>query len=212
MSDVIAALRDDFADASVRDRLLESPRWGNDDDRADRWALAWMQLRDGVRQEIEQEPGCRRHTSSHVVRSLHHIGGCRLGASPDGRPAHAPLCDSIGPPGGVSPEGPTALLNSVLKLNPAIHWPGGYNLNLTLSQRTALDPDLQANLIAMTDAFFADGGQELQISCLDAETLRDAKEHPKRYLNLLVRIAGFNALFVKLSPVEQDELIARAGS
>lgn len=46
--------------------------------------------------------------------------------------------------------------------------------------------------------------------CLDAETLRDAKAHPEKYPDLLVRIAGFNALFAKLSPTEQDDLIARA--
>lgn len=46
--------------------------------------------------------------------------------------------------------------------------------------------------------------------CLDAAMLRDAKAHPEKSPDLLVRIAGFNALFAKLSPAEQDELIARA--
>ncbi|HET6455618.1 MAG TPA: glycine radical domain-containing protein, partial [Armatimonadota bacterium] len=99
-----------------------------------------------------------------------------------------------------------ALLNSVLKLRPAEYWQGGYNLNLTLSPNTVSDK----NLLALVDAFFADGGQELQIGCLDADTLRDAKANPEKYPDLLVRIAGFNALFAKLSPAEQDELIARA--
>jgi len=210
LGELIAALRNNFADPCVRSGLLDAPKWGNDDDRADKWALAWMEMRDQVRLEVEEELGDRRHLSSHVVRSLHHIDGRQLGASPDGRLAGSPLCDSIGAPGGISPEGPTALLNSVIKLDPAIHWPGGYNLNLTIAKGTASDESSRRNLIAMMDAFFADGGQELQINCLDASMLRDAKDHPERYADLLVRIAGFNALFARLSAEEQEELIARA--
>ncbi len=42
--------------------------------------------------------------------------------------------------------------------------------------------------------------------------LRDARKNPEKYRDLLVRIAGFNALFVNLSPQQQEELIARAES
>jgi len=54
------------------------------------------------------------------------------------------------------------------------------------------------------------GGQELQLAVLDAEALREARAHPDRRPDLIVRVAGFNARFGELSTVEQDELIARA--
>lgn len=199
-------------EARIRQLLLNAPKWGNDDDRADKWALAWTQMRNELLREVEAELGDRRHVSQHVVRSLHHIDGAKLGATPDGRKAGAPLADSIGAQAGTALQGPTALLNSVIKLRPSEFWQGGYNLNLTISALSASDPHLNPNLLAMAEAFFAEGGQELQIGCLDADTLRDAKEHPEKYPGLLVRIAGFNALFTKLSPTEQDELIARAGN
>ena len=95
------------------------------------------------------------------------------------------------------------------KLQPARYWPGGYNLNLTLllvwGNEAMLDP-----LRSLVDVFFAQGGQELQINCLNADTLRDAQTHPERYPDLLVRVAGFNARFIDLFPAQQNELIQRA--
>lgn len=204
------ALLTNYEDPVVRARILAAPKWGSDDERADKWAVELLEIMQQVIEEIEHEIGSERHVSCHVVRSLHHVEGKQIEATPDGRPAFAPLADSIGPPGGMSAAGPTALLRSVMKLRPAEYWAGGYNLNLTLGKGGTLDPAPRANLIAMLDAFFAHGGQELQIGVLDADQLRDAREHPDRYGNLLVRIAGFNALFVHLSPEEQAELIERA--
>jgi formate C-acetyltransferase len=70
-------------------------------------------------------------------------------------------------------------------------------------------PELCGKIKAMTDAFFAEGGQELQFNCLDSATLREAKERPETHPDLMVRVAGFNALFARLSEAEQDELIRR---
>jgi len=65
-------------------------------------------------------------------------------------------------------------------------------------------------LRSLCEAFFPAGGEELQISVLDAEQLRAAKAHPKHFRDLVVRIAGLNARFVELSELEQDEMIRRA--
>jgi pyruvate-formate lyase len=194
----------------IRQILLNAPKWGNDDDRADKWTEVWSEMRERTLREVEDEIGDKRHVVQHVIRSLHHIDGAKLGATPDGRLAGTPTADSIGPTVGTALEGPTALLNSVMKLRPSRYWQGGYNLNLTVSPALAADPHLRDNLLAMVEVFFAHGGQELQIGCLDADMLRDAKAHPEKYPHLLVRIAGFNALFAKLSSAEQNELIARA--
>ena len=65
-------------------------------------------------------------------------------------------------------------------------------------------------LLGLVEGFFGNGGQELQISCFDAATLRAAREHPHRHRDLVVRIAGFNARFIDLAAAEQQELIDRA--
>ncbi len=62
----------------------------------------------------------------------------------------------------------------------------------------------------MGEKVFTEGGQELQVNCIDAETLREAQDHPERYQDLLVRIAGYNAIFARLPVAVQEELIKRA--
>jgi len=150
--------------------------------------------------------GTGEHLACHVVRSLHHVDGRRIPASPDGRRAGEPVCDSIGAVCGTALAGPTALLNSVLTLNAPEDYPGGTNLNLTLTPETARP----AALRALVEAFFADGGQELQVNVLSVQALRDAQVRPEAYRDLVVRVSGLNALFVKLARREQEEIIRRA--
>ncbi|MBN1671676.1 MAG: hypothetical protein JXR37_11610 [Kiritimatiellae bacterium] len=211
MAELTAALKADFEGYEpLRVRLSNAPKWGNDDERADTWAAKWCAARGELLARAGERSGLGPILSSHVTRTLHHKHGAGLGASPDGRHAGAPLADSIGAQRGTAFGGPTALLNSVSKLDPPRFWPGGYNLNLALS-RTALPGDREAALVQnLVEAFFANGGQELQINCLDARMLRAAKRDPHAHRDLVVRVAGFNALFVRLSDTLQDELIARA--
>ena len=206
LGELIAALEGDFAEEATRDRLLAAPKWGNDDDRVDRWGLELLRLRERVLDAIDAEFGDPPHLVCHVVRSLHYLDGRRIGASPDGRHARAPVADSIGAPVGTARGGPTAVLGSVLKIDAARYYRGGYNLNLTLPGPSTT-PELVRGLV---DGFFGDGGQELQLNCFDADALRQAQRHPELYGDLVVRLAGFSTRFVDLSRVEQDELIARA--
>jgi formate C-acetyltransferase len=191
-------------------QILRAPKWGNDDERADRWAQAWLELRDRVRLRLEGEPGTPKMMFELVVRSLHHLEGQALGATPDGRLAGAPLADSVGAQMGTARSGVSALLNSVCKLQPRTFWGGGYNLNLTLPLAEWQDAPAQAVLSSMVDVFFSSGGQELQVNILNVEILRNAQVRPERYPDLMVRIAGFNARFIDLSPLEQEEMIHRA--
>ncbi len=202
---LIDALRDDLADPAAADRLAAAPKWGNDDDRADRWALTLTAMRDRALDRLAAA-GLPRPVVCHVVRSLHHVDGRRLAASPDGRRAGEPVGDSLGGVCGTMKEGPTATLASVLKLDARRQFAGGTNLNLTLHAGQA-DPVI---LSALIEGFFDGGGQELQVAVLHADTLHAARACPQRFADLVVRIAGLNARFIELSAAEQDELIRRA--
>ena len=203
---LVAAMRSDFADGAVRQLLRAAPKWGNDDDRADRWARELVALRERVLGEVDRRFGGRPHVACHVVRSLHHLDGRRIAASPDGRRAGTPVADSIGAETGTARAGPTGVLKSVLKLDAPRHYRGGYNLNLTLPRGTTAAPAV----LSLIEGFCGAGGQELQINCVEAAALRDAQQHPEGYADLVVRVAGFSARFVDLPHVEQEELIARA--
>ena len=54
------------------------------------------------------------------------------------------------------------------------------------------------------------GGKHIQFNVVSRETLLDAQEHPERHRNLMVRVAGYSALWVELDRTIQDEIIARA--
>jgi formate C-acetyltransferase len=208
LAEAVAAMRVDFAGprpSAIRDRLRSGPKWGTDDPAADRWGLALVAMRERILDELDRELGDRGHAVCHVVRSLHRLDGQRIPASPDGRHAGEPVADSIGACVGTAHQGPTAVLATVLKLDPARTHKGGYNLNLTLPTGTTVD-----HVMALIEGFFGAGGQELQINRLDPARLRAAQQDPAAHGDLVVRIAGFNARFVDLSPEEQGELIARA--
>lgn len=48
-----------------------------------------------------------------------------------------------------------------------------------------------------------------QFNIVDSATLKDAKEHPEDHVDLMVRVAGYCALFSTLMPEAQDAIIAR---
>ncbi len=57
--------------------------------------------------------------------------------------------------------------------------------------------------------FIGLGGHQLQLNAVNADTLRDAQEHPEKYPLLIVRVWGWSAYFVELDKAYQDHVIAR---
>lgn len=68
-------------------------------------------------------------------------------------------------------------------------------------------PELLANLLK---TYFDLGGEQLQVNMVSADTLRKAMQSPDAYRDLVVRVAGFTAYFVTLTPELQAELASRA--
>ena len=122
--------------------------------------------------------------------------GEHIGATPDGRCAGAPLCDSLAPIFGKDIYGPTAMLNSVtsLDLKGALGVPV-VNFNVT---KNFSDDILKALILG----YMKQGGIQLQITYASKEELLDAYEHPERHGNLIVRVGGYSEYFNRLS----DEL------
>ena len=71
-------------------------------------------------------------------------------------------------------------------------------------------PESRAKLATLTETFMKAGGQHIQYNLVDAEELREAKVHPDDHKSLIVRIGGFSAYFVQLSPEIQDDVIDRS--
>ena len=65
------------------------------------------------------------------------------------------------------------------------------------------------NLVALLDGYVNKGGHHLNVNVFTKETLLDAQAHPENYKNLVVRVAGYSALFTTLSKSLQDDIIKR---
>ena len=134
--------------------------------------------------------------------------GAQTGATPDGRLAFTPVADGVSPSAGKDLNGPTAAANSVARLDHYIASNGTlFNMKFhpsALKGRSGLEAF--CNLVR---GYFDQKGSHVQFNVVSRETLRDAQAHPEKYKNLVVRVAGYSALFTTLSRSLQDDIINR---
>ncbi len=209
-NDLMNALQKDFEDNEIlRQRLLNNaPKYGNDDDAVDDLARQWARF---FCDEVAKYPtprGGTFHPGFYTV-SAHVPLGKNVGATPDGRFAHAPLADGgMSPTAGRDIKGPTAVLRSVGKVDQTLVSNGAL-LNLKFlpsffEQDNALDW-----FTAFLRAFVELGVCHMQFNVISGDTLRAAQAHPEEYRGLVVRVAGYSAYFVELAREVQDEIIRR---
>ena len=134
--------------------------------------------------------------------------GAQTGATPDGRLAGTPVADGVSPSAGKDVNGPTAAANSVARLDHYIASNGTlFNQKFhpsALSGREGLE-----KFVALIRAYFDQKGSHMQFNVVSRETLLDAQKNPEKYKHLVVRVAGYSALFTTLSRSLQDDIINR---
>ncbi|MBQ8267589.1 MAG: glycyl radical protein, partial [Clostridia bacterium] len=134
--------------------------------------------------------------------------GAQTGATPDGRPAYTPIADGVGPAAGRDVKGPTASANSVSKLDHYIA-SNGTLFNMKFHPSALAGQSGLESFVALVRGFFDQKGMHMQFNVVSRETLRDAQKNPEKYKSLVVRVAGYSALFTTLSRSLQDDIIAR---
>ncbi|MBE7042825.1 MAG: hypothetical protein E7399_04945 [Ruminococcaceae bacterium] len=134
--------------------------------------------------------------------------GATMGAMADGRFAHEPLGNTMGPRPGADTHGLTAMLNSVAKL-PMKKGVGGTTLNVILTTKMLATTELRRSVSNVIRSFLKNGGCMAQITTANKEDLIDAKCHPERHSDLTVRVGGYSIQFVQMDAISQDEIISR---
>ncbi len=180
------------------------PKFGNDDDYVDQIAV---EVADFYCEEISKYTNYRggKYNPGIYSTSLHLAFGSFTGASADGRKSRSPLSNGLCPTHGRDKKGPTAILNSVRKLNHGV-MTNGNSLILAFHPNTIKEE----NFTPLIQSFFEqDGGFQIQFNVVGKETLCDAQLYPEQHRGLVVRIAGYSVLFTELSKNAQDEIIAR---
>jgi formate C-acetyltransferase len=209
MSELIRAVDGDFADSQELRSHLQSRvhKFGEDCGRAEHWAR-WVA--DAYCEEVRRHRNPRGgpYVPGFWTMTTHLGFGRRLGALPNGRRAGEPLADGISPANGCDRRGPTASLMAAARVQSAAVG-NGLCLNEMLDPWLVQGAGGTARITALTRGYFDAGGMHVQYNVVDRAILRDAKEHPERHRDLVVRISGYSAYFTDLTPEMQDDIIAR---
>ncbi len=203
---LLTALDADFEGyAQVREQLLNAPKFGNDDETADAMAVWVLEQVCGVTRAQREKTALDSFLVVVINNSAHILLGKLTAASADGRRAGEPLTNGHTATNGMEKNGVTALLNSMVKLDPTIHAGATHNLKFARSVFTQHRPALEALL----QTYFSCGGTQAMITTVNRDDLIAAIEHPEHYAHLIVRVGGFSARFIDLPPETQREIIQR---
>jgi pyruvate-formate lyase len=131
-----------------------------------------------------------------------------VAATADGRRNGEPFSANLSPSLGVRVRGPISMLQSFAKIDYQRICNGG-PITMELSDSVFRNPESIRKTAMLVRTFAQLGCQQLQLNSLNLETLQDAKAHPEKYKNLIVRVWGWSGYFCELAPEYQDQIIAR---
>jgi len=185
------------------------PKWGNNEDYVDRIAV---QITEFLGRRVNTEPNARGgvfQAALYTIVDTARMYGALTGALPDGRLAGEPLTINTGATVGMDRNGVTSLINSVTRLDLSL-FPSGTVLDIMLHPSVTRSAEGIETICSVIRSHFARGGMAIQFNIFDAEQLREAQQDPEKYAELQVRVCGWNARFIDLSPREQEMYILKA--
>ena len=204
--DMVDAIRNNFIGyEEIREKCLNVIKYGNDNPEVDEMINELNQYVAVTTKSKSEKYGL----SSYLIVIINNDANSRLGyrtaATFDGRKACEPLANALTPQSGAEKNGVTAVLNTVSSLDVNNMAGAVYNLKLSHDLMNQ-HKDMVKELLKI---YFSSGGSQIMISVINQEELKDAMIHPEKYPNLIVRVGGFSARFIDLSPLVQKEIVSR---
>ncbi|MBS3769982.1 MAG: glycyl radical protein [Bacteroidales bacterium] len=208
MEELLKAMEVNFEgyDELRHDLIYETPKYGNDDDYADRHAVAVF---NAFYNAINGKPTSRggKFRINLLPTTSHVYFGSVINAMPDGRKASVPLSEGISPVQGTDRKGPTAVIKTTAKMDHIKT--GGTLLNQKFSPSFFQDEEGINKFTSLIRSYFRMDGHHIQFNVVNADTLREAQKYPEKYADLIVRVAGYSDYFNDLSEDLQNEIIKR---
>lgn len=192
----------------LRQEMLKCAKYGNDIDPVDDKMRDLMQLFSSY---VHNMLTINRRGSFQCgfYSVMHHtLLGMKTAASPDGRYARTSLSNSLSPVQGMDKNGPTSVMNSINKVSMEYMGNGGV-LDMKFTPQFLEKENHLMALRYLIETYFDEGGLEVQFNVVSKDTLIKAQQEPEKYGNLVVRVSGYSAYFVKLDKELQDEIIMR---
>jgi pyruvate-formate lyase len=212
-ADLVSALEANYRGYEPLRQMLcnRAPKYGNDDDAVDRIAKEIAEYYCNAVQGNERNR--EGYGPKEAAGFMLFILQCKnlIPASPDGRRQGDPVATSLSPALGMDRHGPTAVLKSAAKIDLT---KASYGSVLDLAMNSALVQEEEGfdKFVSLVDTFLTmPSTVTLQINMIDRETLLKARANPDapQYRTLIVRVWGFSAVFVELSPALQDHILSR---
>ena len=209
MEELIKALRDNWVGhEEMRQDFLDAPKWGNDDDFVDKWAVRYY---DSLFRIVNEATNICRYKLLPLPQtvSVYAAIGPMMGATPNGRKWGEVLADAgISPYYGMDKKGPTAVLKSLSKVD--FSKMKGCQFNQRLSHTLMRSEAGYELWCAYMDSWYDYKIDHVQFNVFRTEDLRAAQREPEKWQNLIIRVAGYSAFFVHLPRIHQDTIIARS--
>jgi formate C-acetyltransferase len=182
-------------------------KWGNDKEEIDSLAI---ELWDLFCSEVIKHECIRggRYNPGAYSMGVHVMEGIFTRPTADGRKAMEAISNSLSPVNNAEKEGLTAILNSAAKLN-YDNANNGVALNIRIHPQNLNREENIDKFYFLLRGYFDKGGMQIQPNAVSTETLRDAQKHPEKYLDLIVKVGGYNATFVDLGAPIQNDIIDR---
>ncbi len=191
----------------LRAALRKAPKYGNNDNFVDRYAVWYVSFLDSLFGRYRTRDGGAIYTA--IASNVSNIpAGAEVAATPDGRRNGEPLSDAASPMHGQDRNGPTAVILSLSKPDYTLVSCGTV-LNQKYAPSMFTEPGKRARLLSLIKVYFQKGGQEIQINAVSREVLAKAMENPDDYRSLVVRVSGFSAYFTGLDKCVQEDILLR---
>ncbi|MDO8970318.1 MAG: pyruvate formate lyase family protein, partial [Saprospiraceae bacterium] len=177
LTDLMIAMSSNYMNNDLLryDLIYNSPKWGNNDESADRHAVMVF---NSFYQAVNGRPTARGgHFRINMLPTTSHVYfGSVIGAMPDGRLEAEPLSEGISPVQGADTHGPVAVLLSAAKIDQMKT--GGTLLNQKFDPSFFDGDESLDKLVYLIRTYFRLGGHHIQFNVVNAETLRNAQKHP----------------------------------
>lgn len=192
----------------LRQEMLNCSKYGNDIDCVDNKMKDLMDLFSSYVHNIRPVNRRGKFQCGFYTVMHHTLLGMKTAASPDGRYARTSLSNSLSPVQGMDKSGPTSVMNSINKVSMNYMGNGGV-LDMKFTPQF-LEKENHLNALRyLIETYFDEGGLEVQFNVVSKDTLIKAQKEPEKYGNLVVRVSGYSAYFVKLDRELQNEIIMR---
>jgi len=202
------ALESDFNGCeALREQLLAVPKFGSDDPASN--AVAKRMTND-IAAIFRKKINCKGYPFRGSLFHFqgHSFAGPYFGASPDGRHVAEPFAQGMNPQHERGPFSIAQVGNSLLSFEQERFIGAPWQCELVTSFfRNCSDSGELLRTISTN--YFCTGGMHINFNIMTVADLEDARLHPEKHRDLVMKVTGYSAHFIQLSPEYQNDIIHR---